>query len=166
MTINIEKTTPKNRKRMIALEFILTILVPVFTYIFADSMQFQKLVLIDKTFMSLIMLVICLIWFSYRRIREFQHDIIMRDCVETALDVSEKELKVYQFMVESAQDAIFFKDLESCYIVANSKTLEVFGLSREEVIGKNDYELMSNETEARKSIEDDRIVIETGEVKK
>jgi PAS domain S-box-containing protein len=73
----------------------------------------------------------------------------------------ERVLKNYQFMVETANDAIFYKDLESRYIIANLKTLETFGLSREQVIGKNDYELMPDQKEARKNIEDDQIVFKS-----
>ncbi|MBN1931545.1 MAG: response regulator [Desulfobacterales bacterium] len=75
---------------------------------------------------------------------------------------TEEELGKYKFMVESAHDAIFFKDLESRYIIANNKTLEAFGLSREDVIGKNDYELMPDQEEAEKNVSDDRIVFESG----
>ena len=71
---------------------------------------------------------------------------------------AEEHLKQYKFMVESAHDAIFFKDLESRYLIANTKALEAFGLSREEVIGKNDYELMPNRQEAKKNVEDDQLV--------
>ncbi|MEJ2647194.1 MAG: MEDS domain-containing protein, partial [Sedimentisphaerales bacterium] len=67
---------------------------------------------------------------------------------------AEEKLKRYKLMVESAHDAIFFKDLESRYIIANSKTAEAFGLSPEEVIGKgNDYELMTTKEEAKSNIE-------------
>jgi len=75
---------------------------------------------------------------------------------------AEDKLKQYQFMVESAHDAIFFKDLENRYIIANNKTLEAFGLSREQVIGKNDYEIMPDKEEAKRNIEDDQIVFKTG----
>ena len=75
---------------------------------------------------------------------------------------AEKKLEQYKLMVEAAHDAIFFKDLESRYIVANRKTLESFGLSRDEVIGKNDYELMPNREEAKKNVDDDQIVFNTG----
>ncbi|GAI85454.1 unnamed protein product, partial [marine sediment metagenome] len=78
---------------------------------------------------------------------------------------AEEKLKRYQFMVESAHDAIFFKDLESCYIIANNKTLETFGLPKEKVIEKNDYELMSNKKEAKKNIEDDQLVFKTSKPK-
>ncbi len=69
-----------------------------------------------------------------------------------------EKLKQYQFMVETAHDAIFFKDLQSRYIVANDKTLEAFGLTAEQVIGKNDYEIMLNKEDAQKNIEDDNFV--------
>jgi len=74
---------------------------------------------------------------------------------------AEKELKQYQFMVQSAHDAIFFKDLKSRYIIANNKALEAFGLAREQVIGKNDYEIMPDKEQAGRNIEDDQSVFET-----
>jgi PAS domain S-box-containing protein len=78
---------------------------------------------------------------------------------------AEEELQKYKFMVESAHDAIFFKDLDSRYVIANAKTLEAFGLSREEVIGKNDYELLIDPEEAKRNVEDDQIVLKTGKPK-
>ncbi len=78
---------------------------------------------------------------------------------------AEDKLKQYQFMVEFAHDAIFFKDLKSRYIIANNKTLEAFGLPREKVIGKNDYEIMPDKKEARMNVEDDQIVFKTGKPK-
>ena len=80
---------------------------------------------------------------------------------ETEYQRAEGRLKIYQDMVESAHDAIFFKDLESRYIVANSRALEAFGLPREEVIGKSDYEIMPDQKEAEKNIADDQLVFET-----
>jgi len=71
----------------------------------------------------------------------------------------------YQIIVESAPDAIFFKDLKSRYVIANTRTLEVFGLSKEKVIGKNDYEIMPNKEEAKKNIEDDQFVFTTSKIK-
>jgi PAS domain S-box-containing protein len=73
-----------------------------------------------------------------------------------------EELRQYRVMVESAHDTIFFKDLNSRYIIANDKTLEAFGLSREEVIGKNDYDIMPNKEEAKKNVDDDQEVFKTG----
>jgi PAS domain S-box-containing protein len=78
---------------------------------------------------------------------------------------AEEVLRKYQFMIESANDAIFLKDLGSRYITANDKTLGVFGLSREDIIGKNDYELMPDQKEAKKNVHDDQIVFKSGKPK-
>jgi len=82
--------------------------------------------------------------------------------IETEHKKAEEKLKQYEFIVESASDAVFFKDLKSRYIIANRKTLEAFGLSHQQVIGKNDYEIMPDKQEAKKNIEDDRFVFKTG----
>jgi len=89
---------------------------------------------------------------------------IIRDITERKQH--EEQLKKFQFMVESAHDAIFFKDLQSRYVMANNKTIEAFGLSRDEVIGKNDLEIMSEGEEAKINIEADKFVFKTGETKK
>ena len=78
---------------------------------------------------------------------------------------AEREIKQYQSMVEYAHDAIFFKDLNSRYVIVNDKTAECFGLAREEVIGKDDFELMPDPEEAAKNIEDDREVFAAGKPK-
>lgn len=75
---------------------------------------------------------------------------------------ADAELRKYKFILNSTQDAIFFKDLESRYIMANNRILEGFGLSEEEVIGKNDYELMPDKKEAEKIVNDDQIVFKSG----
>jgi two-component system sensor kinase FixL len=72
------------------------------------------------------------------------------------------QFRRFQIMVETAHDAIFFKDLKSRYVIANSKTLETFGLPRDEVIGRNDLEIMANRQEAKKNIDDDRHVFRAG----
>jgi PAS domain S-box-containing protein len=87
--------------------------------------------------------------------------LIRRKRAEEALQKSEAN---YRTIFNSANDAIFFKNLNSRYIFANDKTLEAFGLSREQIIGKNDYEIIPNEEEARKNIEDDNLVFKTGKM--
>jgi len=80
--------------------------------------------------------------------------------IQTA--AAEEELKIYQVMIESAQDAIFYKDMKSRYVTANDKTLEAFGLPWEEVIGKNDYELLPDQKEAEQNVQDDQTVFKSG----
>jgi two-component system NtrC family sensor kinase len=102
----------------------------------------------------------CLI---YRDGKPYAVQGIARDITERKK--AEKKLKEYKLIVDSAQDAIFFKDLESRYIIANDKTFEAFGLPRDKVIGKNDFELMQDREEAGKNIEDDKVVFNTGKPK-
>ncbi|MBU4273897.1 MAG: PAS domain S-box protein [Planctomycetes bacterium] len=85
---------------------------------------------------------------------------ICRDITERKR--AEGTLERYRSMVESAHDAIFFKDLQSRYLVVNDKTLEAFGASLEDVIGKNDFEIMPDEDEARQNVKDDQSVFDTG----
>ena len=84
------------------------------------------------------------------------------EIVEAEKKNAEKKLKQYQFMEATGHGAIFFKNTKSEYIIANNKTLEIFGLSHEQVIGKNDEQILSNKKEAKKNIEDDRFVFKTG----
>lgn len=79
--------------------------------------------------------------------------------------VNEEKNKGYRLAVESALDAIFFKDLKSRYLMINTKTAQAFGVPKEEIIGKNDYEVMRNRQEAKKNIEDDQVVFKTRQVK-
>ena len=74
----------------------------------------------------------------------------------------EKSPTQHQFMEATGHGAIFFKNLESQYIMVNNKTLEIFGKSREEVIGKDDSQIMSNQREAKKNIKEDQFVFTTG----
>ena len=77
----------------------------------------------------------------------------------------EEELRKYRLIVESAQDAIFVKDLDSHYLLVNQKCLEAFGKSKqEEVLGKRDDELLPPE-QAKINIEDDQEVFKTGRPK-
>src|SRR3989338_1986034 len=78
------------------------------------------------------------------------------------IEMTDREFKQSQFMEDPSAGAIFFKNLQSQYIIANNKTLEIFGLSHEHVIGKNDEEIISNKKEASKNMEDDRSIFKAG----
>ncbi|MCD6334006.1 MAG: PAS domain S-box protein, partial [Candidatus Latescibacteria bacterium] len=89
--------------------------------------------------------------------------VLIRDTTERKQ--VEEELQRYKLMVESSNDAMFIKDLESRYVLVNRKVLELFGgISAEEIIGKNDTEIMSLE-DAQCNIKDDREVFKTDEIK-
>jgi PAS domain S-box-containing protein len=76
---------------------------------------------------------------------------------------AEEQLKQYELIVESANDALFIKDLQSRYILVNNQMIELFGgtISREQILDKTDKELMPLE-DARHNIRDDQEVFRTG----
>ena len=100
-----------------------------------------------------------------QRVKKLEKEAAERKWTKEALWRAEEQIGSYQFIVESAQDSIFFKDMESRYLIVNTKTAEAFGLPKEQVVGMNDYEIMPNKEEARKNVEDDQLVFKTGKPK-
>lgn len=100
-----------------------------------------------------------------QRVKKLEKEAAERKLTKEALWRAEEQIGSYQFIVESAHDSIFFKDMESRYLIINAKTAEAFGLSKEQVVGMNDYEIMPNKEEARKNVEDDQLVFKTGKPK-
>jgi len=100
-----------------------------------------------------------------QRVKKLEKDASGRKSTKEALRRAEQRIGIYQFIVESVHDSIFFKDLESRYLIINTKTADAFGLPKEQVVGMNDYEIMPNKEEARKNIEDDQLVFKTGKPK-
>jgi PAS domain S-box-containing protein len=86
-------------------------------------------------------------------------DVTGRKRAEEALGESHALLRS---VIEGTDDAIFVKDLEGRYLMANSSTAAVIGRPAEELIGKNDAELFPPEV-ARRLMEADRRVTESGE---
>src|ERR1044072_5476399 len=64
-------------------------------------------------------------------------------------------------VIDATPDAIFVKDLEGRYVLVNQAAARFIARTPEEVIGKNDFELYPEDT-ARRFVQDDRTVLETG----
>jgi PAS domain S-box-containing protein len=69
---------------------------------------------------------------------------------------------ILQAVIEATPDAIFVKDLEGRYVLVNDAAARFLGRSPAQIIGKHDLELYPEET-ARRFIEDDRLVLASGE---
>ena len=82
---------------------------------------------------------------------------VMEDITER----KERERRL-EALVENTEDPIYFKDREGRYQFINEAGSRVFGLDREETVGKTDHELV-DEQSATAVTSDDRQVIETGE---
>jgi PAS domain S-box-containing protein len=64
-------------------------------------------------------------------------------------------------VIDATPDAIFVKDLDGRYVLANQAAARFVGRTPNEVIGKHDLELYPEET-ARRFIEDDKVVLAGG----
>ena len=53
----------------------------------------------------------------------------------------DKNRHLLQAIIDSAMTVIYVKDLEGRYILINTRFSELFHISREEIIGKNDYDI-------------------------
>jgi diguanylate cyclase (GGDEF)-like protein/PAS domain S-box-containing protein len=67
-------------------------------------------------------------------------------------------------VIEGTTDAVYMKDLQGRYVMVNSTVARVFGRSFEEIVGRNDIELLPYET-AMQITEDDRRIMSAGETK-
>ncbi|WP_319509118.1 PAS domain S-box protein [uncultured Methanolobus sp.] len=63
-------------------------------------------------------------------------------------------------LLESLPDMVFFKDLDGVYLGCNPIFSEYIGLSVDDIVGKNDFDLLDEET-ARFFREKDKIVLES-----
>jgi len=71
------------------------------------------------------------------------------------------EANLIQNFIDSSDAVIYIKDGEGRFLMVNRRVAEMLKLSKEEVIGKTDYDLFSKE-DADKWRAYDRKVIETG----
>jgi PAS domain S-box-containing protein len=86
-------------------------------------------------------------------------DVTERKNTEKALRESHTLL---HSIVEGTADAIFLKDVRSCYLMVNDSAAMIIGSPVDEILGKNDAELLPSGM-AHSVMEDDRRVIKAGE---
>ena len=64
-------------------------------------------------------------------------------------------------VIDATPDAIFVKDLEGRYVLANRAAARFIGRTPDQVIGRHDFELYPEET-SRRFVEDDKVVLASG----
>ena len=74
----------------------------------------------------------------------------------------ERQASLITSLLDSIPDIIFFKDLEGVYLGCNPPFARFVGKSREEIIGKTDYDIFDKEI-ADFFVEHDRRMLESGE---
>jgi len=88
-------------------------------------------------------------------------DATRRARTEEALRESEERLRA---VFEGARDAIFIKDREGHYTLANVACASLFGLTTDEMVGKTDFDLFPPDVAWHIQEKIDRKVLERGEV--
>jgi PAS domain S-box-containing protein len=69
---------------------------------------------------------------------------------------------ILQAVIDATPDAIFVKDLDGRYVLVNAAAARFVGRSPADIIGRHDLELYAEAT-ARQFIQDDRLVLASGE---
>ena len=69
---------------------------------------------------------------------------------------------ILQAVIDATPDAIFVKDLEGRYVLANQAAARFVGRTPDQVVGRQDFELYPEET-ARRFVQDDRAVLASGQ---
>jgi PAS domain S-box-containing protein len=91
---------------------------------------------------------------------------VARDITERKKQADElnKSHSLINVIIEGTNDAFFVKDIEGRYIMINSFGSKVLGKQKEEILGKNDIEILPYKV-ANAIMKDDLYIIETGELK-
>ena len=93
-----------------------------------------------------------------QRVNELEKEALERKRVEEELRENSAR---YRTLLETADDAIVFKDSEGLYVEVNKEFLRRLGLSNEEIIGKTAQDVYTKEVGA-KIFENDLEVLKTG----
>ena len=81
--------------------------------------------------------------------RQITHFIAIKEDITARKSAEEERLKqagLITSLLDSIPDIIFFKDTEGVYLGCNPPFAELVGKSRNEIIGKNDYDLFDRES--------------------
>jgi PAS domain S-box-containing protein len=95
------------------------------------------------------------------RHRIFELDVRKRELEDSNRELSER-VQMFQHVLESIPQKIFFKDVDSVYVSCNPLYAEDLGIKSSEIAGKTDFDFYPSEL-AEKYIEDDKRIIRTGE---
>jgi PAS domain S-box-containing protein len=67
-----------------------------------------------------------------------------------------------ELLMDNIPDSIYFKDLQSRFVVVNAAKAKRVRMSPEEMVGKTDFDFLPEE-EARRAFEDDQFILKTGQ---
>ncbi|MBH8575841.1 PAS domain S-box protein [Nostocaceae cyanobacterium CENA369] len=96
-----------------------------------------------------------------RRIAGIAEDITERKHIEAALQTSTTILNAIE---QTSPTLIYVKDREGRILMANPATIQSIGKPETEILGKTDIEFHINRAEAEQIVENDRLIMQTGQL--
>jgi len=82
--------------------------------------------------------------YQERKLLDQTLEINAQELTERNIEIDQSH-KLMKSVTNSVDDVIFYKDLNYNYIGCNTKFEKIVGLTEEEILGKNDYELFNKE---------------------
>ncbi len=92
-----------------------------------------------------------------KNINELKSEIVERKIAEEELQSSKRLL---QSIIDNTAAVIYLKDLNKQYILVNKRYLNVFNITREQIIGKTDYDIFPKETADNVRMNDIKVLVE------
>ena len=92
-----------------------------------------------------------------KNINELKSEIVERKIAEEELQSSKRLL---QSIIDNTSAVIYLKDLNKQYILVNKRYLNIFNITKEQVIGKTDYDIFPKETADNFRMNDIKVLVE------
>ena len=78
-----------------------------------------------------------------QRVQELEKEILAKEQTERALQESEERLKA---ILDNSTTVVYLKDIDGQYLLINKHYEQLFHITREQIIGKTDYDIFPRET--------------------
>ncbi|MFO8011216.1 MAG: PAS domain-containing sensor histidine kinase [Dehalococcoidia bacterium] len=111
-------------------ELIIVFIVTLLFFAVATGVNYDRTVEVDQISVALVVMVIGLFWYIYRRTRDLQSEIELRKASEENLYKSEER---YRALFDRSLECVYIHDFKGNYIDANDVGLDLLGYSRDEM---------------------------------
>ncbi len=134
--------TPSSEKDIFK-ELAFAIIIAVLSYVYARSIHFREIFYLNEIAVALVIFVICLIWFIYRRIQDLQVEMSVRREIEKELMKSEEK---FRQLTELLPVGVCETDMDFNITYANRQAFEMLQYTEDDLkTGLNCIELLAPE---------------------
>ncbi len=120
-------------------ELIIVIIVTLLFFAVATGVNYGRTIEVDQISVALVVMVIGLFWYIYRRTRDLQSEVELRKASEENLSKSEER---YRALFDRSLECVYIHDFDGNYIDANDVGIDMLGYSREEMVNLSYQDIM------------------------